>query len=91
MSRTILCAKLKKEAEGLAFAPYPGALGQKIFAEISAEAWEMWKAHQTMLINEKRLSMIDPEARKYLANEMEKYLFGGDFEKIEGYVPPKAE
>lgn len=90
MSRTVHCAKLGKDAEGLAFAPYPGALGQRIFESISAEAWEQWKAHQTMLINEKRLSMLDPEARKFLAGEMEKFLFGGDYEKVEGYVPPSA-
>ncbi len=90
MSRTVHCAKLGKDAEGLAFAPYPGALGKRIYVSISAEAWEQWKAHQTMLINEKRLSMLDPDARKFLAGEMEKYLFGGDYEKVEGYVPPKA-
>ena len=90
MSRTVPCAKLGKEAAGLAFAPYPGALGKRIYESISAEAWEQWKAHQTMLINEKRLSMLDPAARKYLEGEMEKFLFGGDYEKPEGYVPPTA-
>ena len=90
MSRTVHCAKLGKEAEGLAFAPYPGALGKRIFDSISAEAWELWKAHQTMLINEKRLSMLDPAARKFLEGEMERFLFGGDYEKVEGYVPPSA-
>ncbi|MFZ5843958.1 MAG: oxidative damage protection protein [Pseudomonadota bacterium] len=90
MSRTVHCAKLGKDAEGLAFAPYPGALGKRIFESISAEAWEQWKAHQTMLINEKRLSMLDPQARKFLEGEMEKFLFGGDYEKVEGYVPPPA-
>ena len=87
MSRTIHCAKLDKEAEGMAFAPYPGDLGQKIFDNISQEAWQMWLNHQTMLINERQLSLIDPEARKYLEGEMEKFLFGGEYDKIEGYVP----
>ena len=87
MSRTIHCAKLDKEAEGMAFAPYPGDLGQKIFDSISQEAWQMWLNHQTMLINERQLSLIDPEARKYLEGEMEKFLFGGEYDKIEGYVP----
>ncbi|MFT5521257.1 MAG: Fe-S cluster biosynthesis and repair protein YggX [Enterobacterales bacterium] len=87
MSRNIQCIKLDKEAEGMDFAPYPGDLGQRIFDSISKEAWQMWMNHQTMLINEKQLSMIDPEARNYLAGEMEKFLFGGDLDKIEGYVP----
>ncbi|PCJ49596.1 MAG: oxidative damage protection protein [Gammaproteobacteria bacterium] len=87
MSRTIQCSKLEKQAEGMDFSPYPGDLGQRIFENISKEAWLMWMNHQTMLINEKQLSMIDPEARTYLAGEMEKFLFGGDLDKIEGYVP----
>jgi len=87
MSRTVHCAKLDKEAPGIPFAPYPGDLGQRIFDNISQEAWQMWMAHQTMLINERQLSLIDPEARKYLEGEMEKFLFGGEFDKIEGYVP----
>ena len=87
MSRTVQCAKLNKEAEGLAFAPYPGDLGQKIFDSISQEAWQMWLNHQTMLINERQLSLIDPDARKYLEGEMEKFLFGGDYDEIAGYVP----
>jgi len=88
MSRTVTCAKLGKEAAGLAFAPYPGALGKRIYENISAQAWDQWKAHQTMLINEKRLTMLDPQSRKYLEGEMEKFLFGGDYEQPEGYVPP---
>lgn len=87
MSRTVHCVKLDKEAPGIPFAPYPGDLGQRIFESISQEAWQMWMSHQTMLINERQLSLIDPEARKYLEAEMEKFLFGGDFDKIEGYVP----
>lgn len=91
MARTVQCVKLKKEAEGLPFPPYPGELGKRIYETISAEAWEQWKAHQTMLINEKRLTMLDPEARKYLAGEMEKFLFGGDYDMVEGYTPPPSE
>ena len=87
MTRTVQCAKLGKEAEGMAFAPYPGELGQRIFDNICQEAWQEWINHQTMLINERQLSLIDPEARKYLEGEMEKFLFGGDYDKIEGYMP----
>jgi len=87
MSRTVQCPKLGKEAEGLAFVPYPGDLGQRIFDNISQEAWQLWLNHQTMLINERQLSLIDPEARTYLEGEMEKFLFGGDYDEIAGYVP----
>ena len=87
MSRRVLCAKLEKECDGLDYAPYPGEIGQRIFENIGKEAWQMWMNHQTMLINERQLSMIDPEARAYLVTEMEKFLFGGEFDQIQGYVP----
>lgn len=91
MSRTIHCAKLGIDAEGLDFAPWPGPLGQRIFAEISKPAWQQWLAHQTMLINEYRLNPLDPKARQFLGGEMEKFLFGGDVKTPEGYKPPDAE
>jgi Fe-S cluster biosynthesis and repair protein YggX len=91
MSRTVHCAKLGIEAEGLEFAPWPGPLGQRIFAEISKPAWQQWLAHQTMLINEYRINPLDPKARQFLGGEMEKFLFGGDAQKPEGYKPPEAE
>jgi len=89
MSRTVQCALLKREAEGLDRPPYPGPLGQRVFNEVSKEAWGRWVKHQVMLINEYRLSPVDPKARKFLETEMEKFLFGGDAAKPEGYVPPK--
>lgn len=88
MPRVIHCVKLNKEAEGFDQPPYPGELGKKIAEQISREAWQLWLAHQTMLINEYRLSMMDPKARKFLAEEMEKFLFGGGSDKPAGYVPP---
>lgn len=88
MTRLIYCTKLKKEAPGLEKQPYPGELGQKIFAHISDEAWQMWLAHQTMLINEFRLSMLDAKAREFLRTEMENFLFGEGSAKPAGYVPP---
>jgi Fe-S cluster biosynthesis and repair protein YggX len=88
MSRTVFCAKLKRPAEGLPFAPYPGDLGRRIYEEISAEAWAQWLAHQTLLINEHRLSSLDPAARKFLEQEMEKFLFAGEATPPAGYVPP---
>jgi Fe-S cluster biosynthesis and repair protein YggX len=83
MSRTVNCIMLKAEAEGLDFAPYPGELGQKIYENVSKQAWQRWVAHQTMLINEYRLTPIEPEARKFLETEMEKFFFG------EGSAIPK--
>ncbi|WP_017462012.1 oxidative damage protection protein [Dyella ginsengisoli] len=91
MSRTIHCSKLDIDAEGLDFAPWPGALGQRIYLEISKPAWQQWLAHQTMLINENRLNPLDPSTRSFLAREMEKYLFEGGTEQPPGYVPPDAE
>jgi Fe-S cluster biosynthesis and repair protein YggX len=88
MSRTIYCHFLKREAEGLDRAPYPGELGKRIYEQISKPAWQQWVSHQTMLINEYRLSTIEPKARKFLAEEMEKFLFGGDAQRPEGYVAP---
>ena len=88
MTRMIHCRYLKRQAEGLAKPPYPGPLGQRIYEQISQEAWDAWTAHQTMLINEYRLSLMEPEARKFLTTEMEKFLFGEGADLPEGYVPP---
>ncbi|MEJ2308788.1 MAG: oxidative damage protection protein [Gammaproteobacteria bacterium] len=78
MSRTVNCVKLKKEAEGLDRAPYPGELGQRILDNVSKEAWQQWLQHQTMLINEYRLSPIDPKSRTFLEEQMEKFFFSDD-------------
>ena len=85
--RLVHCSLLEKELPGLAFQTYPGELGKRIFENISAEAWKNWLAHQTILINEHRLSPIEPEHRKYLETEMEKYFFGDGSAIPEGYVP----
>ena len=87
MARTVQCVILKREAEGLDYAPYPGELGQRIYENVSKEAWQQWLGHQTMLINEYRLTPIEPEARQFLATEMEKFFFGGGSEKPKEYVP----
>ena len=88
MSRTVHCVKLNKEAEGLERAPYPGELGQRILAGVSKEAWQQWLAHQTMLINEYRLTPIDPKDRVFLEQQMEQFFFGTGAEAPQGYVPP---
>ena len=89
MSKTIFCYKLKKESEALSAPPFPGALGEKILHQISKNAWKMWLDHQTMLINEYRLSLIDPKAREFLTQEMERFLFGDGSEKPAGYMPTR--
>jgi Fe-S cluster biosynthesis and repair protein YggX len=81
MTHTVQCVLLKREAPGLARVPYPGALGQRIFENVSQEAWGNWLRHQTMLINEYRLTPVDPKARAFLEAEMEKFFFGGGSEK----------
>lgn len=87
MSRTVHCQIFDEELPGLEFQTYPGELGKRIFENISAKAWQAWLNHQTMLINEHRLSPINPEHRSFLEAEMEKYFFGQGSEKPEGYIP----
>ncbi len=88
MTRMVQCVHLKKEAPGLSFAPYPGELGKRIYDNVCAEAFEMWKKHQTMLVNENRLNLADLRARQYLARQMEQFFFGGGVDQPTGYVPP---
>lgn len=90
MTRMVQCARLKKEAEGLDRPPYFGELGQRIYENVSKEAWQEWLRHQTMLINEYRLTPVDPKARKFLEQEMEKFFFGEGSAAPEGFVPPSA-
>ena len=87
MARMVECVVLKETAEGLDFQPYPGELGKRIYDNVSKEGWRRWMGHQTMLINEYRLSTIDPKARQFLENEMEKFFFGDGSEKPEGFTP----
>ena len=87
MARTVNCIKLGKEAEGMDFPPYPGELGKRIYAQVSKEAWGAWLKQQTMLVNENRLSLADPSARKYLSEQTEKYFFGEGVGAPEGFKP----
>lgn len=88
MARTVFCAYLKQEAEGLDFQLYPGGLGKRIFDNISKQAWNEWLKKQTMLVNEKKLNMMNVEHRQMLEKEMVNFLFEGKDVKIDGYVPP---
>jgi Fe-S cluster biosynthesis and repair protein YggX len=87
MARMVQCVLLKKEAEGLDYQPYPGELGKRIFDNASKAAWSQWLEHQTMLINENRLTPIEPKARAFLVKEMEKFFFGGGSEKPKEFKP----
>jgi Fe-S cluster biosynthesis and repair protein YggX len=88
MARMVNCVKLGREAEGLDLPPIPGALGQRIFENVSKEAWQQWLKYQTMLINENRLNLMDPRARKYLSEQMEKHFFAEGADQVTGYEPP---
>jgi len=90
MSRTVICRKYQREMEGLAQPPFPGPRGQRVFETVSKQAWQEWLAHQTLLINERRLNMMNAEDRKFLQVEMDKFLSGQEYAQAEGYVPPSA-
>ena len=89
MTRTVHCTKLDRDAEGLDQPPMPGEIGERIYREISKEAWQEWLRHQTILINEHRLAGYDPKARAFLREQMLAFLFGeGEVETPEQFVPP---
>lgn len=87
MGKMVNCVVLKKEAEGLDKAPYPGEIGQRILENASKEAWGMWMKQQTMLMNENKLSPMDPKHRQFLVDEMEKFFFGEGSAQVDGYTP----
>jgi Fe-S cluster biosynthesis and repair protein YggX len=88
MARIIFCSKLNQELPGLDLPPFPGPKGEEIFNNISKQAWGEWMQHQTTLINEMRLNMMDLTARTYLAEQREKFFAGEQVDQAEGYVPP---
>jgi len=88
MSRNVFCRKYQREMEGLAQPPFPGARGQRVFESVSKQAWQEWIAHQTLLINERRLNMMDRTARAFLEEEMEKFFSNESVAQAEGYVAP---
>ncbi len=90
MPRMVFCRKYQQEMEGLDLPPYPGAKGQDIYNHVSKQAWQEWMAHQTLLINEKRLNMMDMGTKVYLSEQMTKFLSGENVDQAEGYVPPKT-
>ena len=91
MTRMVFCKHFGEDLEGLERPPLPGPKGQTIFEQVSKKAWQAWQAEQTMLINEKQLSLMDPEARKYLQDQMDKYLSGENHDRAEGFVPQEND
>jgi len=91
MTRTVFCKKYRQQLEGLEQPPFPGPAGEEIFSNVSKQAWEEWTLHQTRLINEKHLNMMDMQARKYLTAQRDKFLKGDDFDQAEGYVPENKD
>jgi Fe-S cluster biosynthesis and repair protein YggX len=89
MTRMVFCRKLQQELEGLERPPFPGQKGQELFETVSKQAWQAWLAQQTMLINEKRLSVMDPATKTYLDDQRERFLSNQPFDRAEGYVPPE--
>ena len=90
MPRTVYCVKLKRELPGLEKPPFPGKLGERIYEHVSKQAWDMWPAQQTLIINHYGLNLADPEARKILREQMEEFFFGADAQMPEGWVPETA-
>ncbi|MCB1793165.1 MAG: oxidative damage protection protein [Candidatus Competibacteraceae bacterium] len=90
MARMVKCVKLGIETEGLDRPPYPGEMGKRLFEQVSKAAWQQWLRHQTMLINEYRLTPFEPKARQFLEEQMEQFFFGEGTTPPEGYVPPQA-
>lgn len=83
----VLCRKYQREMEGLASPPMPGPTGEELYHTVSKQAWEEWQSLQTMLINEKHLSVREPEARKYLSEQRERFFDNQDFDRAEGFTP----
>ncbi len=91
MTRTVFCIKYQQELEGLSSQPFPGPKGEEVFQRVSKKAWDEWTAHQTRLINEKHLNMMDMQARKYLTEQRDKFFSGDEFDMAEGYVPENKD
>lgn len=91
MSRTVFCRKYQEELEGLDAPPFPGPKGLDILEHVSKKAWQEWMSHQTMLINEKHLNMMEPSSRAYLGDQMQKFLSDAEYDAADGYVPPKQQ
>lgn len=90
MPRMVQCVKLGHELPGLEKPPFPGELGKRIYEHVSQEAYNMWPAQSTLIINHYGLNMADPEARKILREQMEEFFFGADAQMPEGWAPEEV-
>jgi Fe-S cluster biosynthesis and repair protein YggX len=91
MARMVQCVKLQRELEGLDKPPFPGELGKRIYEQVSKEGWKLWTAHMTMLVNEYRLSMSNPDAQKFLQEQVEQFFFGEGAALPPDYVPQQSK
>jgi Fe-S cluster biosynthesis and repair protein YggX len=91
MARIVKCVKLGRELPGLDKPPFPGELGQRIYENVSKQAYDMWPAQSTLIINHYGLNMADPEARKLLREQMEEFFFGEQAKMPEGWIPEEEE
>ena len=91
MSHRVVCRKYQKELPGLTAPPFPGARGQRVYETVSLQAWQEWLQHQTMLINEKHLNVMDMTTKTYLAEQMDAFFDGGEVDQVEGYVEPDQD
>lgn len=91
MTRLVQCQRYGQQLEGLPAPPFPGPRGERIYQNVSKQAWQDWVAHQTMLINEKHLNLMDKASREYLAQQMDRFFAGEDVDRAEGYVPPESQ
>jgi Fe-S cluster biosynthesis and repair protein YggX len=87
MARTVKCVKLSRELPGMARPPFPGELGKRIYENVSQEAWQMWQAQSTLLINHYGLQLADPRAQEFLMGQMDDFFFGEDAAVPEGWIP----
>ncbi len=85
--RLVKCVKLGRELPGLARPPFPGALGQRVFENVSQQAWALWQQQQTLLINHNGLSLFDKRAQAFLMAQLEEFFFGQGPQEIEGWAP----
>lgn len=91
-ARKVFCVKFQKDLEGLAEVPFEGhPLGQKIYENVSKEAWKMWVEHMKMLMNEYRLNLGTAEAQEFIIKQMDEYFFGEGAALPAGYVPPQSK
>ena len=87
MARMVQCVKFGRELPGLETPPFVGELGERIFENVSKDAWNLWVEQQVLLINHYGLVLADPQARRFLMEQMEEFFFGEGAQMPEGWTP----